>query len=278
MSNTVTADRLGDIVLIVEEQEEEEGDDLDRACADPQEYETTSMKDFVFQTRGQSEEEPLRLEAISHLHKPSSSNDNDSTDDHTDETCEASSPTSSQHGGESHRLETGDATPFVDMVVTTAQPQREMPSSSSPPWMHDLMWLVICFVGIMASFVAYGILLEYATTGDRRLHERTCGQKNTRVYCFFFWLTSRSPLLDFDSLVSICSFRVGNRHGLDGKDCQEGNNYRYSRKSIPFARPHESRKYLLCYSILTVCASVVALDYFLSPPCANVLEIILIAT
>mmetsp|Transcript_15553 Transcript_15553/g.20254 ORF Transcript_15553/g.20254 Transcript_15553/m.20254 type:complete len:545 (+) Transcript_15553:63-1697(+) len=38
-------------------------------------------------------------------------------------------------------------------------------------WWHDLMWLTICFVGIMASFVAYGILLEYATTDHKKLPE-----------------------------------------------------------------------------------------------------------
>jgi len=33
------------------------------------------------------------------------------------------------------------------------------------------IWLVICFVGIMASFVVYGLLLEYTTSGGRQLHE-----------------------------------------------------------------------------------------------------------
>lgn len=32
-------------------------------------------------------------------------------------------------------------------------------------------WLAICFVGIMASFIVYGIVLEYATSGGRELHE-----------------------------------------------------------------------------------------------------------
>ena len=33
------------------------------------------------------------------------------------------------------------------------------------------VWLFICFFGIMFSFVAYGLLLEYATSGGRKLHE-----------------------------------------------------------------------------------------------------------
>lgn len=34
-----------------------------------------------------------------------------------------------------------------------------------------MIWLVVCFIGIMASFIAYGIVMEYATSGGRRLHE-----------------------------------------------------------------------------------------------------------
>lgn len=35
----------------------------------------------------------------------------------------------------------------------------------------DLVWLLLCFLGIMASFVCYGLLLEYTTSGGRHLHE-----------------------------------------------------------------------------------------------------------
>lgn len=35
----------------------------------------------------------------------------------------------------------------------------------------EYLWLAICFFGIMGSFVAYGLLLEYATSGDKQLHE-----------------------------------------------------------------------------------------------------------
>lgn len=34
-----------------------------------------------------------------------------------------------------------------------------------------LIWLAVCFFGIMLSFVGYGLLLEYATSGGRKLHE-----------------------------------------------------------------------------------------------------------
>lgn len=33
------------------------------------------------------------------------------------------------------------------------------------------MWLGLCFLGIMASFIVYGIVMEYATSGGRELHE-----------------------------------------------------------------------------------------------------------
>jgi hypothetical protein len=44
---------------------------------------------------------------------------------------------------------------------------EEQPSSQS----SDLFWLFLCFIGIMASFVCYGLLLEYTTSGGRKLHE-----------------------------------------------------------------------------------------------------------
>jgi UDP-galactose transporter B1 len=37
--------------------------------------------------------------------------------------------------------------------------------------MMQNMWLFICFFGIMLSFICYGLLLEYATSGGRKLHE-----------------------------------------------------------------------------------------------------------
>lgn len=35
----------------------------------------------------------------------------------------------------------------------------------------ELIWLLVCFLGIMGSFVVYGLLLEYTTSGGRKLHE-----------------------------------------------------------------------------------------------------------
>lgn len=36
---------------------------------------------------------------------------------------------------------------------------------------EQITWLVICFFGTMLSLVGYGLLLEYATSGGRKLHE-----------------------------------------------------------------------------------------------------------
>lgn len=55
----------------------------------------------------------------------------------------------------------------VDTVQIEDLYQQEPESSKS----HELFWLSLCFIGIMASFVCYGLLLEYTTSGGRKLHE-----------------------------------------------------------------------------------------------------------
>ncbi|VEU37134.1 unnamed protein product [Pseudo-nitzschia multistriata] len=45
--------------------------------------------------------------------------------------------------------------------------QEESQSSKK----SDIFWLFVCFIGIMASFVCYGLILEYTTSGGRKLHE-----------------------------------------------------------------------------------------------------------
>jgi hypothetical protein len=45
---------------------------------------------------------------------------------------------------------------------------QEPPQSSKK---SELFWLFFCFLGIMASFVCYGLLLEYTVSGGRKLHE-----------------------------------------------------------------------------------------------------------
>jgi len=62
--------------------------------------------------------------------------------------------------------------------VTTTLPEpnlEELERDDAAKQKHsqrtDLVWLLLCFLGIMASFVCYGLLLEYTTSGGRHLHE-----------------------------------------------------------------------------------------------------------
>ena len=47
------------------------------------------------------------------------------------------------------------------------QPPEQPAESKS----HELFWLLFCSLGILLSFVFYGLLLEYTTSGGRKLHE-----------------------------------------------------------------------------------------------------------
>ncbi|KAL3811738.1 hypothetical protein ACHAXA_000240 [Cyclostephanos tholiformis] len=61
------------------------------------------------------------------------------------------------------------APPVIQCTVEREQElaiQRQQRSKGT-----DILWLAVCFFGIMGSFVAYGLLLEYATSGGKRLHE-----------------------------------------------------------------------------------------------------------
>jgi hypothetical protein len=66
-----------------------------------------------------------------------------------------------------HKPCTDDPKIVASMDPRSSHSQVETESSSS----HDIVWLSICFLGIMASFVCYGLLLEYTTSGGRKLHE-----------------------------------------------------------------------------------------------------------
>lgn len=50
-------------------------------------------------------------------------------------------------------------------------PHLNIPPSPKPAGSNEILWLLICFLGIMASFVCYGLMLEYTTSGGRKLHE-----------------------------------------------------------------------------------------------------------
>lgn len=64
---------------------------------------------------------------------------------------------------------------FASQLTTSVPPSSTKLGTSLTPsstgGVSDVVWLIICFVGIMASFVCYGLLLEYTTSGGRKLHE-----------------------------------------------------------------------------------------------------------
>mmetsp|Transcript_12415 Transcript_12415/g.19114 ORF Transcript_12415/g.19114 Transcript_12415/m.19114 type:complete len:458 (-) Transcript_12415:2956-4329(-) len=57
----------------------------------------------------------------------------------------------------------------LDSLYTVSENPETLTSSQLP--VSRNFWLLICFLGIMLSFVFYSILLEYATSGGRKLHE-----------------------------------------------------------------------------------------------------------
>jgi len=66
-------------------------------------------------------------------------------------------------------------TPIDVLSSTNNNPDDPNESSSSlvkpKNNTNDVIWLAFCFFGIMCSFVLYGLLLEYATSGGKHLHE-----------------------------------------------------------------------------------------------------------
>lgn len=58
-----------------------------------------------------------------------------------------------------------------DPNVKLSPEHPDIPQDIQAQHAPDIIWLAVCFVGIMASFVCYGLLLEYTTSGGRELHE-----------------------------------------------------------------------------------------------------------
>ena len=57
------------------------------------------------------------------------------------------------------------------MYPSSSQKETHNTETHASSNYSDIVWLTICFLGIMASFVCYGLLLEYTTSGGRNLHE-----------------------------------------------------------------------------------------------------------
>lgn len=60
---------------------------------------------------------------------------------------------------------------YSDDGAAAPKPAPLVEDSHSSNQSAEMVWLIVCFLGIMASFVCYGLLLEYTTSGGRQLHE-----------------------------------------------------------------------------------------------------------
>jgi len=85
-----------------------------------------------------------------------------------DETEQASAEASVQKQNPPKHIRT-QASAAEPLDALYKSPSAEMSPEESN--MIQNVWLFICFFGIMMSFVCYGLLLEYATSGGRQLHE-----------------------------------------------------------------------------------------------------------
>jgi hypothetical protein len=59
----------------------------------------------------------------------------------------------------------------IQLAMYPSPSQAEYEAAQQKSKSSDIFWLTLCFFGIMASFVCYGLLLEYTTSGGRKLHE-----------------------------------------------------------------------------------------------------------
>jgi hypothetical protein len=85
----------------------------------------------------------------------------------------ASSPAKSRSGHSTSSSNKNHAVdePFLDEIVEPVKMETLIQEPPPTAKTAELFWLFLCFLGIMVSFVVYGVLLEYTTSGGRKLHE-----------------------------------------------------------------------------------------------------------
>lgn len=88
-----------------------------------------------------------------------------SQESETVKTTDVSSSSSLQSDEEEQGIIGEETAPFFDRV-------QDEKTLTDRAWLRDIAMLAMCFVGILASFVTYGIMLEYATSGGRTIYER----------------------------------------------------------------------------------------------------------
>lgn len=87
------------------------------------------------------------------------------------------------------------------MVTETHDPDR----NAGP------LWLAFCAVGMITSLTLYGIVLEYATIGGRKLHETSFILVTTSIYTvtayFARWIFGEKPsdISKYQMLVLSCT-------------------------------------------------------------------------
>mmetsp|Transcript_58906 Transcript_58906/g.80415 ORF Transcript_58906/g.80415 Transcript_58906/m.80415 type:complete len:393 (-) Transcript_58906:472-1650(-) len=64
----------------------------------------------------------------------------------------------------------------------TPPPKENHETSESSSQGSGPVWLAICFFGIMGSLICYGMVLEYATSGGRKLHELSLILVTSSIY------------------------------------------------------------------------------------------------
>lgn len=76
------------------------------------------------------------------------------------------------------------------------------------------VWLAICFMGIMGSFIIYGMVLEYATSGGRKLHELSYIFVTSSIYALTAYVGRLVQCEVSRGLVVWCAVIREARHGV----------------------------------------------------------------
>mmetsp|Transcript_9383 Transcript_9383/g.13316 ORF Transcript_9383/g.13316 Transcript_9383/m.13316 type:complete len:457 (+) Transcript_9383:166-1536(+) len=114
--------------------------------------------------KGQHESQNREVEEYEAIFKDRNSSTNKSSSDDSEESDSRKGVDEIVHPDDLYK---DDPSSFIGKTASFEKPTTPEESSSGT----NFFWLAICFFGIMFSFVAYGLLMEYTTSGGRKLHE-----------------------------------------------------------------------------------------------------------
>lgn len=87
------------------------------------------------------------------------------------------------------------------------------------------LWLGLCFLGIMCSFIVYGIVMEYATSGGRELHELSMIFLTSLMYSVTAWYGRRMngevSAAGWDEMGTVSGRKSGRDRDEDGFGCAD---------------------------------------------------------